>query len=113
MKQSQTREWSALQDALLIQAVSLHNQRWQIVSTAVPGRSAVDCESRYVALQKLGVSCPMTLQKYQADSQKDKPNVRKKFIPKPSLFAHVIDPPIDDKKRSKKRKQPTTLSLKV
>jgi hypothetical protein len=89
--------WSALQDVLLMQALEKHADRWQVVSTAVPGKSPLECSARAQDLKDQGIQTLKDLQAKQKAQNAHKPPLpKRKFVPKkPSLFDNV--PPLPEK----------------
>lgn len=86
------KDWTALHDFLLIQATQTHGDRWQFISTVVPGRSPAECAERHKELDAKGLGTLETLQAHQASLRSAKPlNPRKEFVPKPSPFPALIE----------------------
>jgi hypothetical protein len=95
--------WSALQDVLLMQAVDRHADKWQVISTAVPGKSPLECSARTKELQEQGIQSLKELQAKQKAQNAHKPPLpKRKFIQKkPSLFDNV--PPLSPEKPKRSR----------
>jgi hypothetical protein len=82
--------WTNFQDTLLLQAYEKHSDKWQFISTAFPGKTAVECAARYKILSERG-GAPLyhSLKKVNA--------VKKEFVPKSSPFA--VSNSIENQKR--------------
>ena len=102
----QFKPWSALQDVLLMQAIESHQDKWQVVSTAIPGQSPADCAHRYKELQSEGIQTLKDLQDHHKAQKANKPPAPKRtFIEKkPSLFQDVLPLPNPSKKSISNRK---------
>jgi hypothetical protein len=72
--------WTNFQDTLLLQAYEKYSDKWQFISTAFPGKTALECAARYKILSERG---GVTLY----DSRKKVNAVKKEFVPKLSPFA--------------------------
>lgn len=79
--------WTCFQDTLLLQAYEKYQDKWQFISTAFPGKTALECAARYKTLSERGEA---TLSDYQFRKNVNtdwKRRVKKEFIMKPSPFA--------------------------
>ena len=105
------KEWTALQDTLLLQAIESHQDRWQIISNAIPGRSATECAERYQHLKTQNIASLSTLQAHQKELAKTLPvKVKRTFVPRPSLFSAVPPPEALVKPKPKSRRKPVAPS---
>jgi hypothetical protein len=64
------KSWTAFQDALLVDAAHTFQKRWILVQDRVPGRSAKECEERFVVLESLGQSNPFPKSPLKRNLQK-------------------------------------------
>ncbi|KAL8281391.1 hypothetical protein RQP46_006075 [Phenoliferia psychrophenolica] len=62
--------WNISEDQLLIQAVLLHGQRWDLIAAMVPTRSYHQCRQRWLRGLKNGDALPEELMHLQASVQK-------------------------------------------
>ena len=53
------KEWSKLDDDLLVDAVKKNDDKWMMVASAVPGRTSGDCMSRYNQLVAINQAPPI------------------------------------------------------
>jgi hypothetical protein len=78
--------WTNFQDTLLLQAYEKYSDKWQFISTAFPGKTAIECAARYKILSERGEA---SLSDYQSRNKLNTSSnrVKREFILKPSPFA--------------------------
>ncbi|TPX44884.1 hypothetical protein SeLEV6574_g04226 [Synchytrium endobioticum] len=54
-----TKQWSTLDDDLLLDAVRKNDDRWMMVASAIPGRTSADCMARYSQLVAVNQAPPL------------------------------------------------------
>ncbi|KAJ3405987.1 hypothetical protein HDV05_006239, partial [Chytridiales sp. JEL 0842] len=59
-------KWSVLEDTRLMQAVTVHGDKWNYISTTLKGKSQRDCALRYTYLSSIAQSKPAVTQASQA-----------------------------------------------